>query len=73
MSFYTYLTLISEDNTAQGDLARDILSDSNITRSTGIRNIRRYFKEICVSPDILYILEETYTNYSIYGLPKIQG
>jgi hypothetical protein len=63
MTFYTYLTFISEDNTAQGDLARDILTDSNITRSTGIRNIRRYFKDICVSSHILYLLEETYINY----------
>jgi hypothetical protein len=63
MSFYTYLTLISEDDTAQGDLARDILNDTNIKNSSGIRYIRRYFKEICVSPHILYLLEETYINY----------
>lgn len=69
MSFYTYLTFISEDSTAQGDLARDILSDSNITSSTGIRNIRRYFKEICVSPHILYLLEETYINYKSSKIP----
>ena len=69
MSFYTYLTFISEDNTAQGDLARDILSDSNITRSTGIRNIRRYFKDICVSPHIIYLLEETYINYKSSKIP----
>jgi hypothetical protein len=62
MSFYTYLTLISEDNTAQGDLARDILSDPNIQQRS-IRYLRKYFREICVGERILYLLEETYINY----------
>jgi len=67
MTFYTYLTFISEDDTAQGDLARDILNDSNIDRSFGIREIRRYFKDICVSEHILYLLEETYLNYKSHS------
>jgi len=62
MSFFTYLTFISEDDTAQGDLARDILSDTNIQQRS-IRYLRKYFREICVGERILYLLEETYINY----------
>jgi hypothetical protein len=62
MSFFTYLTFISEDDTAQGDLARDILNDTNIQQRS-IRYLRKYFREICVSERILYLLEETYISY----------
>lgn len=62
MSFYTYLTFISEDNTAQGDLARDILSDPNIQQRS-IKYIRKYLRDICVSPNILFLFEETYISY----------
>jgi len=67
MSFHKYLTLISEDNTAQGDLARDILSDTNI-HQRNIRYIRKYLREKCVSPDILYLLEETYISYRTFKI-----
>ena len=62
MSFYTYLTFISEDDTAQGDLARDILNDPNIQQHS-IRYLRKYLRESCVSPNILFLFEETYISY----------
>ena len=64
MSFYTYLTFISNDDTAQGDLARDILSDPNIQQRS-IRYLRKYLKEICVNPNILYLFEETCISYKV--------
>ena len=62
MSFYTYLTAISNDDTAQGDLARDIISDPNIQQHS-IKYMRKYLRERCVSPNILFLFEETYINY----------
>jgi hypothetical protein len=62
MSFYTYLTSISEDDTKQGDLARDILSDPDI-QQRNIRYMRKYLREKCVSPNILFLFEETYISY----------
>ena len=62
MSFYTYLTFISNDDTKQGDLARDILSDPDIQQRS-IRYLRKYLRERCVSPNILFLLEETYISY----------
>jgi hypothetical protein len=62
MSFYTYLIAISNDDTAQGDLARDIISDPNIQQHS-IKYMRKYLRERCVSPNILFLFEETYINY----------
>lgn len=63
MTFYMYLELHKDDDTARGDLSRDILMDINICPSYGIRKIRKYFKQINVSERIMYLLEEAYQDY----------
>jgi len=63
MTFYMYLERLKDDDTAIGDLVRDILDDTIICPSWGIRKIRKYFKEINVSDRIMYLLEEAFIDY----------
>jgi hypothetical protein len=63
MTFYMFLESHKDDDTARGDLVRDILDDTIICPSWGIRKIRKYFKEINVSDRIMYLLEESYTDF----------
>jgi hypothetical protein len=63
MTFYTYLESIQNDDTAIGDLVRDILMDTNIYPTYGIQKMRRYFKQIRASERIMYLLEEAYLDY----------
>jgi hypothetical protein len=63
MTFYRYLESLKQDDTAIGDLARDILMDTNIYPSYGIQKIRKYFKQIGASERIMYLLEESYTDF----------
>ena len=63
MTFYKYLESLKRDDTAIGDLVRDILMDTNIYPSYGIQKMRRYFKNINAGERIMSLLEEAYQDY----------
>ena len=64
MTLYIYIESIKDDDdTAIGDLARDILDDTNITPTWGIRKIRNHFKALRVNDHIMFLLEELYIDF----------
>ena len=66
VSFVTYVLRFSNDDSALGDVARDMIEDSDINRRWGFRSLMRYLEtnhNCCDS--VLGILTDANTAYIV--------
>lgn len=77
-SFVRYVLKFKKDDTASGDVARDIHVDPGVNRNWGYRTFKAYLMDHNASDSCLDVVDSLYERYSViqanlYKLKKTQG
>lgn len=63
ITFIKFILKCKNDNTAYGDVARDVFNDKNINNKWGYNQLIQHLKQMNACESVFYIIEEMYLKY----------